>query len=300
MCTDCQQLVRRLAQLEIIVPEYHPSYDAIETLSLEVRSLQQAAAEGHLSGDALDARVRSVSDRLQAIAKEASPVAKLLNLNGEMLDKLAIARARELHAAAQAEAAGPGIMEDLDPEFYAFATNRPPARVSPTRRGVTRGRLKPRMIAAGMAPDWAHGDPALWNPHHVIPVELENHPVLNELRAHPPGWDHNAPINGYPLPVEPGIPGAEHLPVHQVTGDVPTPGGPPRTPQTARDLAGHPVWNEKVRARLDALASQRSKVVPGELLISRPDELRSAVLDLIADLKGEIELSQAQGIPVLF
>lgn len=300
MCTDCQQLARRLAQLEIIVPDYHPSYDAIEALSLEVRSLQQAAAEGRLSGDALNARVQSVSDRLQAIANEAPPVAKLLNLDGHMLDRLAISRAEHLRAAAQEEAGGPGIVQDLDPEFYSFAQNRPPAMVSPTRRGVTRGSLKRRMIAAGMAPDWAHGDPALWNPHHVIPVELENHPVLNKLRAHEPGWDNNAAVNGYPLPVEPGIPGAEHLPVHQVTSDVRAPGGPPRTPQTARDLAGHPVWNAKVGARLDALAKQPSRVVPGELLINRPDELRSAVLDLIIDLKGEIELSQARGIPVLF
>ena len=308
MCTDCQHLVRRLAQLEIIVPEYHPSYDAIEALSLEVSSLQQAAAEGRLSGDALDARVQSVSDRLQAIANEAPPVAKLLNLDGHMLDKLAILRAEHLRAAAQAEGAGPGVKVDLDPEFYSFVENRPPVIVSPTRRGVTRGRLKQRMIAAGMAPGWAHGDPALWNPHHVIPVELENHPVLNELRAHEPGWDHNAPVNGYPLPIEPGVPGVEpavpgsgDLPVHQVTSDVPRRGNPPPpTPETARDLAGHPVWNAKVRARLDALAVQPSKAVPGELLINRPDELRSAVLDLIIDLKGEIELSQARGIPVLF
>jgi len=159
------------------------------------------------------------------------------------------------------------------------------------------------MIKAGMVPSWAKGKAQgkrrLWNAHHVIPVELEEHAVLNALRDHEPGWDHNAAENGYPLPVEPTTAEAEQLPVHQVTRDIPRRGGPAQ-PEPVRDLPGHPVWNQKVKARLDALKTQPSKVAPGKLLIDQPGELRTAVLDLIVDLKGEIELSQARGIPVLF
>jgi hypothetical protein len=341
LCTDCEQLALRLAQLEILVPGSRPSYDQLEALNLEVRAVQAAVSEGSLAGAALDARVRSVSERLGAIADGDPAVADLLNLDNATMERLTAARHVDpIEAGRTSESRG--VPDDPAGHFggegFSTVGNRPPARVSPTQPGVTRGQLKARMKAAGMAPTWATS-PADWNPHHVIPMELENHRVLDQLRAHG-GWDHTAAVNGYPLPTRPGIEGAEHLPVHQVTGKVTAPEPPPqvtgqvtapepppqvtgqvtapepapqvtgqvtapepaprRTPQTARDLSGHPVWNEKVADRLDDLANRRSAVDPSKLLIERPDELRAAVLDLIADLKGDIELSRARGVPVLF
>jgi hypothetical protein len=163
--------------------------------------------------------------------------------------------------------------------------NRPPPRVSDTQPGVSRAALKARM----QAPAWATG-PGDWNPHHLIPVSLETHPVLETLRANG-GWDNNAARNGYALPTRPGIPGAEKLPVHQVTPEVVRNAGRPRpSPQTMRDLQGHPVWNTKVKLRLDALES----------LMDHPAELRTKVEALIDELRNEIDTSIADGKPVLF
>jgi hypothetical protein len=215
---------------------------------------------------------------------------------------------------------------DEDGEWQQFE-KRPPPRVSDTREGVSRSALKGRMIRDGQAPAWARdtedaqpghqgqqqgegadqaeheahhdGDPAVqggrvrrtdWNPHHLIPVSLENHPVLETLRANG-GWDNNASRNGFALPTSPGIPGAEGLPVHQVTPEVVRQSGRPvPDPQTMRDLQGHPVWNQKVRDRLDALRP----------LMNRPAELRIAVEKLIDELRHDIETSVANGKPVLF
>src|SRR5207249_2814104 len=141
----------------------------------------------------------------------------------------------------------------------------------------------------GMAPDWAEkaGD---WNPHHLIPVSEEHHPVLETLRAHG-GWDNNASLNGVALPTRPDIPRAQHLPVHQVTPKVSQKAGMSvPDPQTMRELRGHPVWNQKVRVRLDAL----------EPLMNQPGELRTKVMELIGELRHEIETSVANGKPVLF
>jgi hypothetical protein len=155
-------IARRLTQLEVVLPDSHPSYDAVEALSLEVRSLRQAAMEGRLTGEAFDARTQDVSDRLQAIAKKAPEVAGLLNLGDDMLDRLATSRATDLLTAGQSAAArgaGGPVPADLEAQGYKLVANRPPAAVSPTERGVTRGRLKPRMITAGDAPEWARNDP---------------------------------------------------------------------------------------------------------------------------------------------
>jgi hypothetical protein len=162
---------------------------------------------------------------------------------------------------------------------------RPPARVSETEPGVSRAALKGRMTP----PEWAHGRSDLWNPHHLIPMWLENHPVLEALRAHG-GWDHNAARNGYPLPTRPGIKGAENLPVHQVTGEVLREAGRPPSPELVRELQGHPVWNEKVRARLEELLP----------LIDDPVGLRAKVEALIDELRAELDTAVKNGRKVLF
>jgi A nuclease family of the HNH/ENDO VII superfamily with conserved AHH len=166
---------------------------------------------------------------------------------------------------------------------------RPPPRVSETVEGVSRGALKGRMVRDGQRPTWARTD-GDWNPHHLLPVSQEHHPVLETLRAHG-GWDNNATRNGFALPTRPDIPGAEGLPVHQATPEVfRRAGRPVPDPQTMRDLQGHPVWNQKVKERLDAL----------EPYMDRPDELRRKVEELIDDLRHDIETSVANGKPVLF
>ena len=178
---------------------------------------------------------------------------------------------------------------DEDDEWQQFE-KRPPPRVSETEEGVSRSALKGRMIKDGQEPKWADKNPANWNPHHLIPVSLENHPVLETLRANG-GWDNNASRNGFALPTKPGIKGAKGLPVHQVTPEVIRQSGRPvPDPQTMRDLQGHPVWNQKVRDRLDAL----------EPFMNRPDELRTKVEALIDDLRHDIETSVANGKSVLF
>jgi hypothetical protein len=124
----------------------------------------------------------------------------------------------------------------------------------------------------------------------MIPVSLENHPVLETLRA-TGGWDNNASRNGIALPTRPGIQGAEGLPVHQVTPEVyRDPARPVPDRQTMRDLQGHPVWNQRVQDRLDALRP----------LMDRPAELRTAVEELLDELRHDIETSVANGRPVLF
>lgn len=156
--------------------------------------------------------------------------------------------------------------------------NRPPARVSDLEAGVSRGALKGRMIRAGMAPDWAVR-PGDWNPHHLLPVSLENHPVLDTLRANG-GWDNNAPRNGIALPTRENIPGAGKLPVHQLTPEIYREANMPRpSAATMRDLQGHPIWNSDVEARLDALKP----------LMENPVELRAAVEALIDELRRKIE-----------
>jgi hypothetical protein len=173
-------------------------------------------------------------------------------------------------------------------ELRQFA-KRPPPRVSETVEGVSRSALKGRMVGEGLAPTWAK-NPGDWNPHHLIPVSQEHHPVLEALRAHG-GWDNNAARNGFALPTRPDIPGAEALPVHQVTPEVFRKAGRPvPDPQTMRDLQGHPVWNQNAKDRLDALKP----------LTNRPSELRTEVEKLIDDLRHEIETSVANGKPVLF
>jgi hypothetical protein len=165
-------------------------------------------------------------------------------------------------------------------------------------------------------PTWAEGRPELWEAHHLIPVELQNHEVFEVLRNNG-GWDHNLPENGIALPTRPGIPDAELLPLHQVTREAIAarreqinkarqkqglPAIPMPDPQTIRDLAGHPVLNEAVKQRLDRLATMRLEDLGStrlqELgavgldgkspLIEHPDLLRQEVEKLQRELTRDI------------
>jgi hypothetical protein len=238
----------------------------------------------------------------QALRKlPAEEAGRILSEVGRLNDVAALEEAlavRRKAALATAPLEGPakptGGLDDSAPahldenELQQFE-KRPPPRVSETVEGVSRSALKRRMIRDGLAPKWAEnaGD---WNPHHLIPVSEEHHPVLETLRAHG-GWDNNASRNGFALPTRPDIPDAQRLPVHQVTPKVSRKAGMSvPDPQTMRDLRGHPVWNQKVRIRLDAL----------EPLMNQPDKLRTKVMELIDELRHDIETSVANGKPVLF
>jgi hypothetical protein len=132
-------------------------------------------------------------------------------------------------------------------------------------------------------PGWAGGARELWSPHHIIPVEAQRHWVFDILRETPEGWDHHALVNGIALPrtlaaqaqtrtVTGGI--VRDLPIHQVTREL----RPNIAPGTLQDVAFHPVYNERVWQRLNAL----------EHLRGDPDALRTAVYDLISDLRRQI------------
>jgi len=122
--------------------------------------------------------------------------------------------------------------------------------------------LRDRLVNQGLEPSWAAAG-ADWNAHHIIPWEHQYHGVFDVLRANG-GWDHNIVANGIGLPTRPGIPGAEHLPVHQLPG-------PGRY---------HPIYNQDVGRRLDQLLEQYG---------SDPAQLRQEVTKLLEDLRGELE-----------
>jgi Domain of unknown function (DUF4157)/A nuclease family of the HNH/ENDO VII superfamily with conserved AHH len=247
---------------------------------------------------------KSDRERISRALREMPPaeagrvLTEIGRLDGVSALEEALAARREA-AGAESPAEGPaqptGGLDDSAPAYldedgeWQQFEKRPPPRVSDTIEGVNRSALKGRMTRDGLAPTWAQ-DAGDWNPHHLIPVSLENHPVLETLRANG-GWDNNASANGIALPTSPGIPGAEGLPVHQVTPEVYRQSGTPVPDrQTMRDLQGHPVWNQKVRDRLDALRP----------LMNRPAELRIAVEKLIDELRHDIATSVANGKAVLF
>ena len=174
--------------------------------------------------------------------------------------------------------------------------NRPPARISPEQPGQDRSALRENLRPN--LPEWARKDPKSWNAHHVIPVELQHHEVLEVLRNNG-GWDHNDPTNGLVLPAKPGIADADAMPVHQNTPAVIAEGrarlakeGGPVVPmpdaQTMRDLQGHPIVNDRARQGLDAMVTER--LPDGSRLLDHPDLLRQRVAalqqQLILDVVG--------------
>jgi hypothetical protein len=193
-----------------------------------------------------------------------------------------------------------GPTETSEPlEGLSTIERRPPARISPEQRGADRSSLRQGMTP----PEWAT-DGRSWEAHHVIPVELQFHEVLEVLR-NKGGWDHNAPANGIALPTRPNTPGAEGLPVHQITTDVIAAAraervaqGGPEVPmpdaQTMRDLQGHPVTNESVKQQLDQIGAQR--LADGTRLIDNPQLLRQAIealqQKLILDMHGGRQVAQ--------
>ncbi len=132
----------------------------------------------------------------------------------------------------------------------------------------SRNVLRKGMSDASPPPPWAVENRD-WNAHHVIPWEHQHHPVFDILRANG-GWDHNTPANGIALPTRAGIPGAENLPVHQLPG----PG------------RGHPVYNDRVRGRLNDLLQHYG---------SNPVELRRQVMRLLGELHGDLEIGGYRG-----
>ncbi len=150
-------------------------------------------------------------------------------------------------------------------------------RVSPEELQVGRAALKDRM----QDPWWAYGDSRLWNPHHVIPVECQRHPIFDILRANG-GWDHHLPVNGIALPTTAAAAAEAKLPVHQWTLEL------MQQPERAvlQQLQFHPVYNERVWERLNDLY----------VTTADPVALRTGVLDIIGELKL---LLYTGGLPVL-
>jgi hypothetical protein len=147
-------------------------------------------------------------------------------------------------------------------------------RVSPdviqTNRGVLKNRLQ--------EPGWALGNSRNWEPHHVVPVELQGHWVFDRLRVSG-GWDHNAALNGLALPTNLAAARRAGLPLHQFTRElIPA---ERFTPQLLQDLAFHPQWNARVLRDLNALERFRND----------PDALRAAVTSLIRRYKRDIARS---------
>jgi hypothetical protein len=117
--------------------------------------------------------------------------------------------------------------------------------------------------------------------------------VFQELRNTAKGWDHNAAVNGYPLPLTEAAAKESGLPLHQVeregferlrrqhgvTGEL--------QQSVITDLRGHPQWNKLVKGDLDALGHLRGD----------PTALRAEVERILDDLKGTLEMS---GWEVLF
>jgi hypothetical protein len=186
---------------------------------------------------------------------------------------------------------------DLRTQFDELLENAPGVRieapvtwrVSAEEIQASRGVLKSRMDP----PTWAGGNPDLWNPHHVIPVEAQGHEVFNRLRNTKIGWDHNAAVNGFPLPTTLEGAAASGLPVHQITPELlqrtrKLPGIAKEIPRgVITDLRGHPNWNAMVKRDLDELA--RSNLTG--------QQLRVAVFSLIDNYKGKL---QSSGWIVLF
>lgn len=197
----------------------------------------------------------------------------------------------------QAEAAG-SFLDRVEDQLDTLI-DKPVVRVSPgdAKPAVQRSALKGRMRAAGLEPEWAN-KPGDWNPHHLIPVEFENHPLFDILRKNG-GWDHNLPSNGIALPTRPGMKKAADLPVHQVNNAVfAAAGRPAPSNDVLRLLQGHPVFNGRVKQGLDELFDARLDT--GKLLRDDPKALRAAVDGLIGDLRKEILTSVSKGRTVLF
>ena len=207
-----------------------------------------------------------------------------------------------------------GPAETQEPlEGLSTFERRPPAPISPERAGADRSALREGMTP----PKWATGKRS-WEAHHIIPVELQYHEVLEVLRNKGGGWDHNAPSNGIALPTRLDIARATGLPVHQITAEViaarqaeviaarraeraaqglpevPMPEVPMPDAQTLRDLRGHPVTNEAVKLELDRLAEQR--LPDGSRLIDNPPLLRQAVealqQKLVLGMRGGRQVAQ--------
>ena len=91
-----------------------------------------------------------------------------------------------------------------------------------------------------------------YHAHHLVPVELENHPFV--LKAKEAGWDINHAYNGVPVPA-------------RYHGEVP----------------GHPVYNSDVDDKLNTLffRSQKHGWTPErvyEEIIVLDDQLRNRIL----------------------
>jgi hypothetical protein len=170
-------------------------------------------------------------------------------------------------------------------------------RVSDTEIQAGRQVLGDRMERT-RPPGWARGNRELWSPHHVIPVEHQGHWVFDVLRNTREGWDHHNPFNGIALPTTSAArrlartrPGGieRRLPLHQVTLEfLQERGLPGANVANVQRLAFHPVYNQNVLQRLNAI---------DESLRRNPAALRREVRRLITELKNEIRTRRQ---PVLF
>ena len=153
LCTDCAELDRRLARILDVMHAEHPSFDTLAEVHVNVRAIQKAAAEGTLAGAALDAEVRSVSARLQGLARGDRALKSLLTMELEQLDRLAAEWGDSAMSSAQPRV---GDVADTGLTAPARTPFRPPGATPPpppsatlkARREWLRERLQQHVDAA--------------------------------------------------------------------------------------------------------------------------------------------------------
>jgi hypothetical protein len=128
-------------------------------------------------------------------------------------------------------------------------------RVSPSEYRAGREALRKEM--SKNPPIWADAGTD-WEAHHIIPVELQNHPAFDVLTSRQPGWNHHDPrVNGIALPTSLEGFYRSRLPVHQVNRELLDTLGrfwgrnEPVPPGVLRDLMYHPNYNRDAQALLD-------------------------------------------------
>lgn len=146
--------------------------------------------------------------------------------------------------------------EDLAP-LQAQRGSVPSRRINPAGewlqdRSVLRRRLEALLERWPNRPDWLKRK-SDWEAHHIFPWEFKDHPVFDVLAKTHEGWDHNGIQNGLPLPTRFAQTMEEQVErgaVHQAS---PTLNQQLQRHGSTKDISGHPIYNQEVKAELDKL-----------------------------------------------